>query len=300
MIGFNHIFKQDYDKRVKVGDEYVFCYSKKKLSELYPEKDYSLVGAARRGSQKSREAFDVRQAKKLARLKKKGLTEDDVESLKLGDLHIGKSVISVFPKENTNALFDKVDGYVCVSDGTFVALHTSQVPFIASLLLILLAFISTVTVTTVLLLNPLSPYYIFQENPLPDIDPTVSPIEGDNSQKVQSNKGGGSIRVQFHGQINVLLGQEIAVLDYKNPNSSNQDVVLEVYVVKGDDEYFLGKSGLVPAGTKLDQISIKDREVNLTKGEYEGKVYFHSYDPATGQKAVVVANIGGIRVDVHD
>ena len=133
MAGFNHVFKQDYDKRIKIGDEYVFCYSKKKLKELYPEDDFSLSGEVKKGNQKAQERQDAKQAKKLAKLKEKGLAEADVESLKLGDLKVGKSVLSVYPKGTNNKFSQKIDGYMCISEGNFVALHTSRIPFLVIL-----------------------------------------------------------------------------------------------------------------------------------------------------------------------
>ena len=54
MANFNHILKTDYDKRVKLGKEYVFCYSKKKIKELYPSgAGYSLSGEAHLGTGKA-------------------------------------------------------------------------------------------------------------------------------------------------------------------------------------------------------------------------------------------------------
>ena len=43
-MDFNHIFKNDYDKRIKIGGEYVFCYSKEKMQALYPENNFSVAG----------------------------------------------------------------------------------------------------------------------------------------------------------------------------------------------------------------------------------------------------------------
>ena len=47
MDKLGHVFRNDSDKRIKIGEQYVFCYSPKKMKELYPEKEYSLVGEAK-------------------------------------------------------------------------------------------------------------------------------------------------------------------------------------------------------------------------------------------------------------
>ena len=69
MASFNNIFKQDYDKKIKVGDEYAFCYSPKKLKELYPEGNYSISGEARNGSKENQNKYDEKQLKKLQKMK---------------------------------------------------------------------------------------------------------------------------------------------------------------------------------------------------------------------------------------
>lgn len=291
MAGFSHVFRQDYDKRVKVGNEYVFCYSKKKLKELYPENDYNLSGEARKGTAKSQESFDAKQAKKLAKLKEKGLEAADVETLKLGDLRIGGNVLSVYPKGTNSKVLGKTDGFVCVSEGNFIALHASRVPFLAILFSMLAVLIGTTVLTVSLLLNPLSPLYIFPDNPLPVVDPEIKPVLDDNSQKVVSPSGGGSITIRFRGPVNISLADEVATLTYTNPNASNQDVVVELYVVNEEEEFFIGRSGRVPAGNSLTKISIEDREVDLKEGAYKAKLYIHSYDSITGEKAVVVSDI---------
>ncbi|MBR2387429.1 MAG: hypothetical protein IKB02_01530 [Clostridia bacterium] len=294
MAGFSHVFRQDYDKRVKVGNEYVFCYSKKKLKELYPENDYNLSGEARKGTAKSQESFDARQAKKLARLKEKGLKESDVETLKIGDLKIGNSVLSVYPEGTNNKILGKTDGFVCVSEGNFIALHASRVPFLAIIFSMSAAIIGATLLTVSLLMNPAPPEIVEPDNPLPVVDPLARPMEDDDSEKISSEKGGGSITIAFRGPIYVYLDQNIATLTYGNPNASNQDVVVEIYLKDEGNEYFLGRSGRVPSGSALSQISIADREAGIATGYYKAKLYFHAYEPNTGDKAIVVSSVNDV------
>ena len=149
MADFVHTLKQDYDKRIKIGEDYAYCYSKKKLSELYPEKNFSISGEARGGSQESRARFDAAQEKKLERLKKKGLVQDDVKTLKSGDLKIGKNTLSVYPSGFNNKFFEKTDGYACLSNGSFVAIHKSRVPFLIAVASIATAILAVITVILV-------------------------------------------------------------------------------------------------------------------------------------------------------
>ena len=299
MAGFAHTLKQDYDKRVKIGDNYAFCYSKKKMAELYPEKDFSVSGEARRGTQESRDKFDAKQDKKLARLKEKGLVAEDVKTLKIGEFSIGNEKLSVYPKGFNNKFFEKTDGYACLSDGNFIAIHASRIPFLIMLSSIIAATLAVLAVVLILLLNPAPPEIVEPENPLPAVDPFVTPMEDDTSSKVVSESGGGSIRIKFAGPVHIYLSENRAAITYSNPNASNHDVAVELYLKDGDNnEYFLGRSGLVPAGNTLNQISVADRKVEIKEGDYTGRIYVHSYDPVTGEKAVVVTDINNVKIVV--
>ena len=159
MSSFNHIFKQDYDKRIKVGDNYVFCYSKKKLKELYPDgKGYSLCGEAWRGTGQSQDKYDEKQRKRLEKLKESGKADKEKSTLKIGDLQIGGQVISVYPEGTNEPVLSKADGYVCIDDGKFIAIHSSRVPFLLTVGGIFAATVAVVAIIIALLLNPEPPW----------------------------------------------------------------------------------------------------------------------------------------------
>ena len=96
----------------------------------------------------------------------------------------------------------------------------------------------------------------------------------------------------------IKLSTEMAKIYFNNPNASNHDVVLEFYVVSGETGYFLGRSGRVPSGSSIYEISIADREVEIKEGEYEGLYVLSFYNPETGERAVVDSQISGITIKV--
>lgn len=296
MAIFNHILKTDYDKRVKLGEGYVFCYSKKKMKELYPEGEgYSLAGEARLGTGQTQDKFDEKQRKRLEKLKESGKADKEKTTLKTGDLRVGGHVLGIYP-QGTNAEFlSKSDGFVAVGENSFVTLHSSRVPFLAAVAGICAAIVAAIIIIVMLLSNPPVP-----DNPLPVIDPNLTPIEDDTSEKVSSEDGGGSVSLIYTKNADVNLATETAKIYYKNPNSSNHDVVIELYIVSNGEHYFLGKSGLIPAGNALFELSIADREVELKAGEYEGLYRLSFYNPETGERAVVDSNIAGITVMVTE
>ena len=255
---------------------------------------------AKQMAQKITTEIDMLKKQGIAKLKEKGLVGEDVKTLKVGDLTIGQNKLSVYPKGFNNKFFEKTDGYASLSDGNFVAIHASRVPFLIMLGSIIAATVAVLAIILVLLLNPAPPEIVDPENPLPSIDPSISPMLDDTSTKVVSEKGGGSVRVKFMGPVHVHLSKKEAAITYSNPNASNHDVVLELYIKDNDNnEYFLGRSGLIPAGNTLNNISIEEKQVDIKEGDYKGRIYIHSYDPLTGEKAVVVTDINDIDIVVN-
>ena len=301
MANFNHILKTDYDKRVKLGDEYVFCYSKKKIKALYPNgSGYSLSGEAYLGTGQTQDKFDEKQRKRLEKLKESGKAGAEQETLRTGDLRIGGHVLGVYP-QNTNAkILSKNSGYVAVGDNQFITIHSSRVPFLVTVGGISAAIITAVIVILSLLNAPAPPAPPAPENPLPVIDPNVVPNEDDTSEKTPLEGGGGSVSLIYTKKAEIDLATEKATIYYKNPNSSNHDIVIELYIVSDGNMYLLGRSGLVPAGNAIYELSVEQREADIKAGQYEGLYRISFYNPETGERAIVDSNIEGVTVVVTE
>ncbi|MBR2336123.1 MAG: hypothetical protein IKA62_07880 [Clostridia bacterium] len=300
MANFNHILKTDYDKRVKLGKEYVFCYSKKKIKELYPSgAGYSLSGEAHLGTGKAQDKFDEKQRKRLERLKESGKAHAEQQTLKTGDLRIGGHVLGVYPKDTNAGFLSKSNGYVAVGENQFISIHSSRVPFLITVGAISAAIIAAVAIILALITAPAPPAPPAPDNPLPVIDPNVVPNEDDTSEKKPIDSGG-SVSLIYTKKAELNLTAEIAKIYYKNPNSSSHDTVIELYIVSDGNTYFLGRSGRVPAGYTIQELSLAEREVELKAGQYEGlyKIYF--YNPETGEKAILDTNIAGVTVVVTE
>jgi len=301
MLKYEHILKTDYDKRVKLGDNYVFCYSKKKLKELYPdESGYSLCGEAWRGTGQSQDKYEEKQRKRLEKLKESGKADLEKTTLKVGDLHMGGSVLGVYLNGTNEAVLSKADGYVCVGENRFIALHSSRIPFFAAVGSLSVAIIATVIIIAMILGNAAPPVVIDPDNPLPVLDPNIVPVEDDTSEKVVSEDGGGSVKMVYTKEAAISLKSENATIYYQNPNASNHDVVIEFYVTSGEESYFLGKSGRVPAGSGIYEISVADREAELKAGIYEGYYNISFYNPTTGEKSILGSSISGVTITVTE
>ena len=85
---------------------------------------------------------------------------------------------------------------------------------------------------------------------------------------------------------------------FKNPNASNHDVVLELYLVDGGTEIKLAQSGLVKAGYGLYEMTVLEDSAVLQEGIYQGKYKVLYYKPDTGERALVESDIEGLTIAV--
>ena len=286
MTGFHHIFKQDYDKRIFLGDQFIFCYSEKKMRELYPEKNYTVVGEAKSSKQLRKKKAEPKEPKKERHV---------------GRLHIGSKEVDVFRHGEHAGLLHKREGYVCVGGDAFIAIHSSRIPFLLSLL----AVLSMITVTTVLVAqligNPKPPVVIHPDHPLPEIDPDIETLPVDeDGDKVQSESGGGFVSMVFTKEASISLSSNTATIYYQNPSKSNHAVILELYLISDGQEYFLGRTGLIPAGGAIYRMDVSERDAGIRAGIYTGLYRTYYYDPQTGERAAISSDITEVKISVTE
>ena len=285
MTHFTHVFKQNYDKRLKLGGESLFGYSKKKLRELYPEKNYTIVGEAKSAKPKK---------------KKTDAAEEKKNDRRIGHLSVDSKSYDLFKLGAHKRAFYRQDGYICVGEDSFVVVHSCRIPFLVTLF-VLLALIAVTSVLIVqLLMNPKPPVVINPDHPLPDIDPEIEHLPpSDDDEKVDSN-GGGFVSIVYTKDAVVSLATNKATIFYQNPNKSNHSVVIELYLVSGDAEYFLGRTGLIPAGSAIYEIDVSERDANVRAGIYTGLYRLFYYDPITGERAALSSDVTEIQISVNE
>jgi len=140
---FLYVEKENYDKKVKINEEDIKVYSKKKLKDLYPDEDYVVVG----------ETFE----------KKKRDRENDIGRIELNEkrLNVGKN-------GNHNKLFKKQGSFVEVDSGGFIAILKIRLLPIILIVALLLGGIGGAL------------FGIFGGSILPtgeNVDPNIKPVE---------------------------------------------------------------------------------------------------------------------------
>ena len=157
---------------------------------------------------------------------------------------------------------------------------------LAKLLIPILSIVTctavTITVYTVWFREPdviLTPDYAPEET-----EPNAEVIPGDDDTKLEMEDGGGAIGIEYIAGVTIDLSEKKASLQFANPGKSTQDMVLQIVI----QDVIVAQSGRLEPGYQLKELALlKDAEKMLSEGGYDGKFVILSYDPESGEKAMV-------------
>ena len=127
------------------------------------------------------------------------------------------------------------------------------------------------------------------ETLIPDYAPqeteqNARPIEGDDDTKLDAPEGGGAISLEYDSQVTVDLSDGKAYLSYANPGKSTQDIVLRIEI----QDTAVVQSGTIRPGNQVSELELLDGAAKkLQEGVYDAVFRILSYDPVTGEKAMV-------------
>lgn len=123
-----------------------------------------------------------------------------------------------------------------------------------------------------------------EDYPQKKIEQNQKPIEGDNSEKMDSTEGGGAINVTYSTEITASLSENKVTLYYANPYASNQNVSIQVMV----DEVVIAESDLINPGNQVNELTLKkEAKSQLKAGGYDAQIVVQAYHPETGEKSMV-------------
>lgn len=118
-------------------------------------------------------------------------------------------------------------------------------------------------------------------------DEGQKPIEGDNSNKIESPTGGGGYNMTYNTTATACLSDGTVTLWYANPNASNQNVAILIMI----DDMVVAKSELILPGNQITSLKLEDyAKGKLQAGGYDATLVVRAYDPVSGEKAMVEGN----------
>ena len=117
-----------------------------------------------------------------------------------------------------------------------------------------------------------------------ETEQNAQPIPGDDGTKLDAPEGGGAISIEYENQVAIDLSDGKAYLSYANPGKSTQDVVLRIEI----QDTAVAQSGTIRPGNQVSELELLDGAAKkLKEGVYDAVFRILSYDPVTGEKAMV-------------
>lgn len=123
-------------------------------------------------------------------------------------------------------------------------------------------------------------------------EPSAKPMENTgNEVKPEVSQGGGSVTISFTDDIRYSMSGHNLSLYYQNPYASTHNVVVQVILISGEDQYLLAQSGILEPGYEVTSLVADSNAPKLSVGGYEGKLKLLFYDSDTGERAIVDTDI---------
>ena len=263
-MGYEAVSLQEDDKQVKLQGTTIWCFAKKTVERHSRAGGYRVIGEI---------AHKVKNERQLP-VTAEG---EDFAFLRL---------------KTKSRLLYKEAGWLNVGGDEYVVVLKNRLPL---LLLLLLALLAAAGAATWLLWGR----FVFSlPEQAPAIDPNAAVIEDDNTEKMQSEEGGGAVSLTYSLGTSLSLSTGEISLRFDNPNASNQNVALTFYVLNGSERVKIAESGQLVPGTRLSALQFIQNSAVLAEGEYEGLFLVSFYDESTGEKARVETEITDVKLTV--
>lgn len=146
-----------------------------------------------------------------------------------------------------------------------------------------------VVIIILLLITSCTAYMRFGKPITPDYPPqgteeAQTPIDGDDSDKMESEDGGGAINVTYAMEATVSLSDKTVSLYYANPQASNQNVAILILI----DDLVVAKTDMITPGNQVTQLPLESYARSmLMEGGYDAEIVVRAYDPENGEKAMI-------------
>lgn len=270
----------DYDQKVKIEKQNIFCYSKKQLKKLYPNGDFRLIGETRAHNRKEKTGV---------------LPLSDSAAAQSSAAQREEKILTVSAFGDNSKILNRRAGYVHTGNDDYIVLLKSRIPFFIWLFYLLLGLAAGGILIAYLLKPPAKPASE-PLHPLPPEDSQAQPLEEDNTSKASSPEGGGAVSMTYTLEAEINLESGEISMYFKNPNASNHDVAVEMYIISEGKETLVASSGLIKAGYGLYNMSLDIDSSLLSKGDYEGKYKVIYYNPETGERALIESDITDLKI----
>ncbi len=257
-----------YNKKLKIKSNNIECYDKGLLKRRHPDKDYKIIGETKR------------------------VLKSDEKSV-LTATYSPAVTFTVSGYKSSSRLLYREAGYLSVGENNYIVVLKSRLAFLIWFLTALVILGTALFI----ILNAENDSPATTIKPLPDADENVVAIP--NNKDEPSASGGNSISMSYVLEAKASLSTGEVGIYFSNPHKSNQDAVLELYIVNGNEEVLLATSGRIPRGNSLTEMTADNEALSrLTEGSYEAFYKIICYDSSSGAKALVEPKITDVNLTV--
>ncbi len=156
------------------------------------------------------------------------------------------------------------------------------------LLVVLIVLFAAVSVWAIFFREPETPEVLAPDYAPIQQDTNATDIENDSTDKLDAPQGGGAVGLTYSNIVNVDLSDKTVSLMFQNPGRSLNDMVLQVMV----QDTLLAQSNLLIPGKQINTLALNEQAIPLLQaGGYTGKFVVSIYDPETGEKAMLDAQV---------
>lgn len=121
-----------------------------------------------------------------------------------------------------------------------------------------------------------------------ETDKNATDIENDSTDKLEAPEGGGAVGLTYSDQVLVDLSEKSMALMFQNPGRSLNNMVLQVFV----QDTLLAQSDLLIPGKQIRLMPVREDALKkLQPGGYQGKFVASIYNPETGEKNMLDAQV---------
>ena len=263
-MGYKIVMRQDYDKRIRFHKNPLFCYSKKKFEKLRKAQEIRVVGEIL--DQPGEECADP--------------------------VEIGAQRFEVFAPKSKSRLIYGEAGYLSLEDGSCLAVLKNRIPFLLLLAAAAAALIGIIWFA--LFRTPAVPVVA-----PPAADSKVEKLEEEDTEKMQSEEGGGAVRLTYSLDARLSLDTGEISMYFLNPSASNHDLAITLYLLDGENAIEIARSGMIQAGYGLTRMQLIEDSAILSEGTYPAFYAVSFFHPQTGEKALVESTVTDVELEVR-
>lgn len=241
------------DKRIKKSGAEVAYFSKEKLDKMYPPNaadTYSVVGCT---------ALDRADD---------GRNSNREITVTAGD---GETSFDAVVRKSYNHLLYKNDGYACLGANKYVVILKRRLMPVILLCLALLVVIGALVYTLRV------PEDTKPNVSAPEDSPNVTVVEDERSHVEPERSEEISLIYTDNAKIELSTGK--ITMYFKNPSTCSHGIILELYVLSGDENVKIATSDLIIAGQDLTTMKMETPATKLSEGNYTGMYRLLFFEP---------------------